>query len=43
MKKAEVIIDGITYIVRVTTDDGVKSAIKQLKKSIKDQKKREEE
>lgn len=35
MKKTDVSINGITYTVRSTTDQGLREAIKQLKKSIK--------
>ena len=35
MKKTDVQINGITYTVRSTTDEGLRDAIKQLKRSIK--------
>lgn len=43
MKSKEIVIDGITYTVKASTDAGVKEAERMLKKSLKDQKKREEE
>lgn len=42
MKKQEVKIDGITYRVSSSTDRGLKDAIKMLKKSLKDEKKRDD-
>ena len=35
MKEKEFELDGIKYTVRATTEDGVKRAIRSLKKSIK--------
>ena len=38
MKIKEVIIDDITYVVRSTTKEGLKKAIREFKKSIKKKK-----
>lgn len=46
MKKTDVQIKGITYTVRSTTDEGLRDAIRQLKRSIErmmDDEKKEEE
>ena len=43
MRKQEVKIDGITYRVGATTERGLKDAIKMLKKSLKDEKKRDDD
>lgn len=43
MISKEVKIDGITYIISVTSgEDSLKEAVRQFKKSMKDKKKREE-
>lgn len=43
MIKTEVKIDGITYTVRATTEAGIKSAIRALKKAVKQNKKYDED
>lgn len=42
MIKQEVKIDGITYTVRATTEAGIKSAIRAVKKAVKQIKKDED-
>jgi len=42
MIKTEVKIDGITYTVRATTEAGIKSAIRAVKKAVKQIKKDED-
>ncbi len=43
MKKQEVTINGIRYNVSSTTERGLKAAIRMLKKSLKDEKKRDDD
>lgn len=43
MKKETIVISGITYQVSATTGQGLKDAIKMLKKSLKDEKKRDDD
>lgn len=43
MKKETIVISGITYQVSATTGQGLKDAIKMLKKSLKAEKKRDDD
>lgn len=43
MKKETIIINGITYTVSATTGQGLKDAIKMLKKSLKTIKKQDDD
>ena len=43
MKKKDFTVDGITYTVHATTEDGIKKGIKMVKAAVKRLKKEDEE